>query len=506
MSVLKKLAGHTLVYGLSTIFARFLNFLLVPLHARTFIPHDFGIIQEVYAYIAFFNIIYTYGMETAYFRFATKTQNSMQNAFDSTFSAIFTSSMVLSGFIFIFSAPIAQLLGIADKQVIVQYVSLLMAVDALVAIPFAKVRLLNKVYLFAGARLSSIFLNIFFNFFYLVFCPLIARGDMFVGFAPYLPYVFYKDNYGVEYVFLSNLLSNLAFIPFLLPVMRRYRFSLDITYLKSILIYSFPILITGIAGTVNEMFSRALLKDLLPTGFYKGITNMAALGIFSAAYKFSVFMTIVIQAFRYASEPFFFSHASAQDAKALYAKVMLYFILVCCFIFCFISINVHWIASIFLGNSLYNEGLVIVPMLLFAAMLLGIYYNLSIWYKLTDMTYWGTYITLGGAAVTIVGNYILIPLYGYVGSVYTTLACYTVMTVASYILGQKYYKVPYAAWRLIAIMLTSYGIVYVLTNIELVKNYDILTDNMILFAIFGCTFVWFYLNNKKSKLILHHEQ
>ena len=217
----------------------------------------------------------------------------------------------------------------------------------------------------------------------------------------------------------------------------------------------------GLAGVTNEMLSRAMLKKILPDGFYPGISNQGALGIFGAAYKLSVFMTLAIQAFRYAAEPFFFSRASDIDSKALFGKVMHWFIVFGCLILLVISLNLDIIGKLFLRSPTYREGLVVVPVLLLANLFLGIYYNLSAWFKLTDKTYWGTIISFSGALITIIFNILLIPVAGYMGSAFVTLICYSFMSITSFFIGQKFYPIQYSYGKDISYIIITTIIIYI---------------------------------------------
>ena len=381
-------------------------------------------------------------METAYFRFATKKDSSSAHSYTNGMSSIFLTSMLFSGSIYLFAGSIAEILGYPDKKNVIEWIAIILATDAIVAIPFAKLRLLNRVYLFAGAKISSIILNIFFNIFFLIVCPNVMNDGFFPSLKPLIE-SFYDPKLGIGYIFAANLMSNLAYFPFLIPSFRGLKLKIDFVALKAMFIYGFPILIMGIAGTVNDMFSRIMLKELLPVNFYPGKTSLAALGIFGACYKLAVFMILAVQAFRYASEPFFFSNSHDKNAPALFGRVMKYFVIVTVSIFLFVSINVDWLANILQITDVYKEGLIIVPVLLMANLFMGIYFNLSVWYKLTDKTYWGTYITIGGALITVAANYFLIPKIGYMGSVWATFSAYFLMSAASYFIGQKYYPVPY---------------------------------------------------------------
>lgn len=463
--MLKKLASHTAIYGLTTIAGRFLNYWLTPLHTSVLLPSEFGVVTSIYAYIAFLNVVYTYGMETAYFRFSTKDESQSDKSFQNAFLSIFASSLIFTGLIYLFSDQIASFLGYANSGSIVRWVSYILALDAISAIPFAKLRLLKKVYLFSAAKISSILINIFLNLFFLLFCPAVLND----GFLPELhPFIssFYSLENPLRYIFIANLAANLVYLPFILSVFRNFKLGFDFTYFKSMFWYSFPILLTGLAGTVNEMFSRLMLERLLPPNFYPNQTNMDALGVFGACYKMAVFMTISIQAFRFASEPFFFSNAKDKNAPEMYARVMHFFVLACMCIFLAVSVNVDWLSTIFLRNDIYKTGLNIVPVLLMANVFMGIYFNLSIWYKLTDKTSWGTYITLGGAVITIVSNIILIPYFGYTGSVWATFVTYLTMVIFSYLIGQKYFKVPYNLYTILFTICLGISLFFVCKYID----------------------------------------
>jgi O-antigen/teichoic acid export membrane protein len=265
--------------------------------------------------------------------------------------------------------------------------------------------------------------------------------------------------------------------------------------------YAFPIMIMGLAGVTNEMLSRAVLKKWLPPNFYPDYSNQAALGIFGAVYKLSIFMTLAIQAFRYAAEPFFFSRAKDKDSKELFSNVMHWFIIFSSFIFIIISLNLDVIGYLFLRNPTYREGLNIVPVLLLANLFYGIYYNLSVWFKLTDKTYYGTMISIFGAVVTILLNYLLIPILGYLGSSISSLVCYISMAGLSFTLGRKHYSVQYKTGRgLIYIVLSS---LIILVGYYPHPSFSV-TNKIIQFLmilIFG-TVVWI-LEKDTIKTILH---
>lgn len=442
MSSLKKLASDTALYGISSILGRVLNYLLIMLHTRVFLAGELGVVTELYAYVAFFNVLYTYGMETAFFRFATRNKSDSSVVFHTAFTSVLISSLVLSAILALMAYPIMDWLDYEGKEHIVYWIAALMAIDAITAIPFAKLRLDNRPILFVTAKLINIFLNIALNLLFLLAIPKIIAGEWLAGLRDAAT-ALYVEAWDVEYVFLANLLANATLILLLLPVWKQVRLRIQKIYWKPMLVYAYPLLLMGLAGVTNEMLSRAMLRHVLPEGFYEAYDNEAALGIFGACYKLSIFMMLAIQAFRYASEPFFFSKAEEKDSTTVFATVMHYFVIVCCFILFAVTVNLTWIAPIFLKRDIYLEGLEVVPILLLAYLFYGVYSNLSIWFKLSDKTAYGTWFTGTGAALTVGLNFLLIPVMGYVGAAMVTLIIYVYMTILCYYYGQKHYPIPY---------------------------------------------------------------
>jgi O-antigen/teichoic acid export membrane protein len=253
----------------------------------------------------------------------------------------------------------------------------------------------------------------------------------------------YSPEIGLGYAFLSNLIANTLFIPLLIKEFLQWRPKMDWKLYKEMLLYSFPILLGGIAYTINETMDRLLLKYWLPTNFYEGMSNLDAVGIYSGCYKLSIFISLAIQGYRYAAEPFFFNKSQDKNSPQIFALTTHYFIIICCLMMVAVCANLHWLSELFLRNEAYKNGLIIVPFLLMANIMLGIYFNLSVWYKTTDKTIYGAYISGVGALITILLNFILIPIIGYLGSAITTFICYTAMTIICYVLGQKYQTIPY---------------------------------------------------------------
>lgn len=435
MNPIKKLASQTVIYGLSQIVGRFVNYLLVPLHTALFSTSEYGINILLYSYVTFFNVLLTYGMETAFFRFSQKKDNPNQ-VYSTALTSLISTSIFFGIVIWIFSPQIATAIKIPDYPQYVTYFALIMALDAISAIPFAYLRQQNRPIKFAIVKNINIFTNILLNLYFLLLCPFVNKK-----YGINLP--FYSGHVHLGYVFIANLVASIITIPLLgKEIIAIKRASFNKVLWKEMLIYGLPLMVVGFAGMINETLDRIIISYVY-TDVNEGLR---ATGIYGANYKLSILMTLFIQAFRYAAEPFFFNHAKGSDKRQIYAVVMNYFTIVCLFLFLlvtfYISIFKHFI------NEPYWEGLHTVPILLLANMFLGMYYNLSIWYKLSDNTNKGALISLFGAGVTVVANLVLIPLMGYTGSAWATFICYLSMVVMCYLLGAKYYPIPYQVGRL----------------------------------------------------------
>lgn len=432
---MKRLAGQTAIYGLSSIIGRLINFLLVPLYTNVlFNTSEYGIIAEMYAYVAFLLIILTYGMETAFFRFSQADNPPQQNVFSTTLISVASTSSLFIVLVLLLREPLAHWMHYPDNTEYIVWLGMIIGLDALNAIPFARLRAENKAFLFASLKLIGIGINIALILFFLLLCPwLIDSGPS--SLQPFVSLV-YREHIGVGYVFVANLIATALTTMLLLPVMLRTRPSFSVTLWRKMVYYAFPLLLAGFAGVINESLDKLLLKYMLPENI-----AMSHVGIYSACYKIPVFMTIFIQAFRFAAEPFFFAQSKETNAPLLYARVMKYFVVGCLFIFLGIMLFMD-IVQYFVGDA-YRVGLGIVPVLLLANLFLGIYFNLSIWYKLTGQTRFGAWIALAGASITIALNIWWIPILGYHGSAWATLVCYFFMMTTSYVYGQKHYPVPY---------------------------------------------------------------
>lgn len=493
MRPLQKLASETALYGLSSVIGRALNFLLVPFYTSMLLPAEYGIMTEWYVYIAFLQVVYTYGMETAYFRFSQQEPA----AFDIAFSAMLTSSLVFSGLLVFLATPITLALGYPAHAHYVYYLAAILAVDTLLVIPFARLRLQKRALFFASTKLLQIGLNIFLNLGLLYGCAHIAAGHYLPSLQPWVAH-WYDPARKVEYILIANLVANAATLPLFSKSIAQVKFQLSWQALRPMLMYAFPLLLMGLAGTVNEMLSRAMLRHWLPADFYPGQSSETVLGIFGACYKLSVFMQLGIQAFRYAAEPFFFAQAQQRNAPALFSTVMHWFILAACFTLFAVSANLDLLGQLLLRSATYRTALPIVPYLLLGYLLLGVYYNLSVWFKLTDKTYYGTWLTLAGAVINIVLNKLLIPQIGYWGSVWATVASYGCMAALSYYWGQKYYPIPYQMSRLLLYIIGTLTSVHLINSIPYVSRPQAVISNLLLTMLFGAVLYGIGCSKKRN--------
>ncbi|HEX8328753.1 MAG TPA: polysaccharide biosynthesis C-terminal domain-containing protein [Hymenobacter sp.] len=442
------MASQTAVYGVSSIVGRVLTYFLVPVYTKAFAAAEYGVVTGLYAYISFLNVVFTYGMETTFFRFANRPGADRQELYSRTLSLLLVSTVVLTGILILLARPLLGLLEIpAEHERYAVWMALILGLDALTAIPFARLRLENKARKFAAIKLVGIVANVVLNLFFIILCPAVMSGKWLPSLQPLVARL-YDPTLGVGYVFLSNLFASGLTLLLLWRELLDFRFGLNLAFLKPLLQYAYPLMLMGLAGMVNETLDRILLPKWLPDNFYPGQSSLTAVGIYGACYKLSIFMTLVIQAFRYAAEPFFFSQSTDKNSPATFALILKWFTLCCAVIFVGISLNVEDIAGTFLQRPEYLQGLGVVPILLLANLFLGVYYNLSVWFKLTDKTYYGTYIGAGGAVLTIVLNFLLIPVLGYMGSAIATLACYFMMAMLCWRLGERHFPVPYPALRL----------------------------------------------------------
>jgi O-antigen/teichoic acid export membrane protein len=445
LSGIKKLAGQTLWYGVSSIAARFLNYLLTPYLTNASVLREtyYGEMSIIYAAIPFLNILFTYGLETAYFRFS-KTKEAEKEVYSTATLSLMASTAVFTVILLLFKQPLANLLGVPNRPEYITLAAFIIALDALAALAFAKLRYEGKPRKFAAIRIAGIVINIGLTIFFLSVCPAIQEKDPngFIG-------VWYDKSFGVGYILLANLLQAFFTLLFLSKEFFSFRWQFNAKLWKEIIVYSSPLILAGFAGMINETFDRIMLNWWTADPEPK-----IQVAIYSACYKLSILITLSVQAFRMAAEPFFFSAAQGQQPQRIYARVMKFFVITICFMFLAVALFLDlW--KHFIQNPDQWEGLRVVPILLLANMFLGVYYNLSIWYKLTGKTGAGARITLIGAAITLVINYLFIPRFGYMACAWATFFCYGTMMVVSYKWGQKHYRIPYPTKKLLAYFIIS---------------------------------------------------
>lgn len=487
MNPLKKLAGQTAVYGLSSILGRLLNYLMVPLYTKFFEPEAYGVVGELYAYVGFLVVFLTFGMETTFFRFSNIEGNNKNTIYNqaATFIVALNLSFLLVSVVF--SQGIANFMDYPNHREYVIWFALIVSMDALSSIPLAKLRLEDRPKKFAIVQLTNIGVNIALNLFFILFCKgLYDSGNSF-----FLVDWIYSPEIGVGYIFIANLLSSLVRPILLWKEFKEIRIKVDKPVMKEMVYYAFPLLIAGFAGIINEVIDRILLRRILQENYSRSYA-LAQVGIYSACYKLSIMITLFIQAFRYAAEPFFFSQSNDENHKKVYSKVMTYFVITVSAIFLVVTLYID-IFKYFIPNEAYWEGLKIVPILLLANIFLGIYYNQSIWYKLAHKTRYGSYISVGGAILTLILNIALIPWIGYMGSAIATLVVYFAQTVASWKLGQIHYPIKYNLRKIGFYLILA----ILLFLISLLFNFDSifvkLLLNTILLGLF--IFVVFVLEN-----------
>ncbi len=472
MSALKKLASQTAVYGLSQIVGRFVNYLLVPLHTALFAASDYGVNTLMYSYVTFFNVLLTYGMETAFFRFSSK-HDKPNDVYSTALRSLIGSSLLFIALLSLFAQPVASLIQLPQHPEYVIYFAIIIGLDAVSAVPFAYLRHHNKPLRFAIVKNINIFTNILLNLYFLLLCPYVYKQYNIL-----LP--LFNGTVTVGMIFISNLVASVITIPLLLPEFRAItKGAFDKKLWRDMLAYGLPLMVVGFAGMINETLDRTIITYFYPTREEGFIAN----GIYGANYKLSILMTLFIQAFRYAAEPFFFNHAKDNDKRNIYARVMDYFVLVCLALFLMVTLFID-VFKYFL-NSTYWSGLHIVPVLLIANMFLGIYYNLSIWYKLSDNTNKGAVISIVGAIITIAANIILVPLMGYTGAAWATLICYVSMTIICYVMGMKYYPIPYHLAKLCGYILLALVLYKISSFVEINSTVLKHSFSALLIIIFG---------------------
>jgi O-antigen/teichoic acid export membrane protein len=474
-------------YGVSSIAARFINYLLTPYLTFKFTESQYGEMSIVYSFIPFMNVVFTYGMETAFFRFAN--QSDKQKVYNTTSISLVLSTVLLTLGLILLQGPLGILLQISDHPEYLSLCAAMIALDALCIIPFAKLRQDGRPLKFAFVKVGGILINILSIYFFLSICPRILAHDPSHWISRY-----YSENWAVGYVLLANVIQNAITLLLLSKELFGFEWKLDSALWKEMMKYGLPLIIAGFAGMINETFDRIMLGWWAPVASV--VEAKAEVGIYSACYKLSILISLAVQAFRMGAEPFFFKQAQQENAPKVYARVMKFFVITLCFMFLLVAMYLD-VWKLFIRNPKMWVGLKVVPILLLANMFLGIYYNLSVWYKLGNKTIAGAYITLFGAAITLFINWLLIPYFSYMACAWATFACYGTMMVISYMWGQKEYRIPYATKKLIAYMVIV--VLLFLIHKAAIYFFTVQWFSLVFASLLLACFTWFILLVEKKE-------
>lgn len=439
MSLYKKLFKQTAIYGLATVVPRLMSFLLNPLYVYYLTDKSkMGEVSIIFSYLIFFNVVLTYGMETAFFRFYNKEENK-KGVVSTAMISLLGSTLAFLIVALLFQNQIANLTDISKNYLV--YTILILAIDTLSVIPFAKLRAESRPIKYALIKIANVAINLGLNIFFLAFLPKLAQD------ANSIFRNIYSENFQIGYIFVSNVIASLFTLIILIPDYFKLKWDFDKQLWKKMLQYGFPILIAGIAFAINEHFDKILLKLMK--------VDLADIGAYSACYKIGMFMVLFRTAYTLGIEPFFFSHAKNENAPQTYAEITKYFVIFGSFMSLGIIVFADVLKLVLVPNADYWNAMDVVPMIVIANFFLGIYTNLSVWYKLIDKTKIGAYISLIGAAVTLIINFLLIPIIGFLGSAIATILAYGSMMLISYKLGQKEYPIPYDKQKISFYLLLS---------------------------------------------------
>lgn len=468
MSGLKTLFKQTFIYGLATVLPRMLSFILVPLYTTKGVLSsvaEYGEVSVIFSYFVLFNVVLAYGLETAFFRFFNKDDNKDAVIGTSAISIIVSSSVFFI-LALIFQNEIANSIDINVKYI--NLVVWILLFDALVIIPFAWLRATQRPMRYAILKIVNVIINIGLNLFFLLALKKLAINNSLFD-------SIYKPNFEISYIFIANLIASAITLLLMMPFYAKMTYVFNAKLWKSMMKYALPVLIAGIAFSINETFDRILLKALLPP-------NVAStdIGMYSACYKISLFMTLFATAYRLGIEPFFFSHAKSENPQKNYAKILEFFVALGSIILLFVVVFADVLKPFIVRSEAYWEAMWVVPIILIANFCLGIYHNLSVWYKITDKTKFGAYISIIGAFVTLGINFMFIKAYSYKASAIATLVAYTIMMVLSYYFGRKYYPIPYNLKKISVYLLLSIGL-SLLSFYQFRSNYVVGISMLIVF-------------------------
>jgi len=477
LSTLKRFFKDTIIYGIAAVLPRAINIFLVKLHTSTLEANKYAVNTDYYVYAAYFNALLTYGMETAFFRFFSK-EKEKGKVVSTVFISLLITTLIFLGVLLFFNNSIAVFFGFKNPlffKLLVWTITL----DTLVVVPYAYLRVCNKPIRFTFYKVVNILVFAFLNVFLLWFVPYALQNNISL---PNFITNYYNSYPKVMHIFVAGTVASLSSFLLLFPMVFKFKISFDFHLLKKMLRYSLPIMVGSLAFVTNENLDKLLLGNIL--GEYK-------MGIYAACYKLGVFMTLYIMAFRLGAEPFFFNQADKKNAKETYAKILTWFTIFGSFFMLIVVVFIDFFAKILLGKPEYFEALYIVPIILLANLFLGIYNNLSVWYKLTDKTKYGMYFSVFGAIITVVFNIVLIPKIGFLAAALATLVTYSFMMLLSYFVGKKHYPVPYqlkkvGIYLLITILFSSASFLYFR------GNYWFSMTTIFLF------FGWIYWNEKEE--------
>jgi O-antigen/teichoic acid export membrane protein len=493
LSSIKKLAGQTLWYGVPTIASRFLGYLMnMALPFFIALPEKTADLVQVYTIIPFLNVLYAYGMETAYFRFSQT--HDKQKLYSTLSISLFFSSIVFTLVLLLCKDALVGAADLTSHPEYVLWMTAIIAVDNLNTLPFAKLRQEDRPRRYAFARIAGIVINLSIVIFFLGVVPKILKNN-----PESLLNLIYNKDVGLGYYLLGNLCGSLFTLFLLSKEIRQIKLSFDTVLWKEVMKYSAPLIIVGLGGMVNDVLSRLIYRHVVDLPKLQADHE---LGIFANIFRIALLITILIQAFRMAAEPFFFNKSKDVNAQRTYARVMKFFVIACCFMFLLIGLYLDvfkWIFTTF-ANPRWAEGLQVVPLLALGNIFLGIYYNLSVWYKLTNKNAYGAAITIIGAIITIVLNIVLIPKLHYTGAAIATFSCYLFMMVSSYTLGQKYYRVPYPVKKLLSYIVLVVLLYLIHLGITAIYPKHLWFSLTIATLLFG-SFAWFITKIEKKELV-----
>ena len=479
LGLYKNLFKQTAIYGLATVFPRMMSFFLVPLYTELLPKEAYGKVTIIFSYIIFFNVILAYGMETAFFRFYSK-ETDKKSVIETAMVSIFCTTIIFLIPALLFRNALAQY-----SEIDVQYVTYsiwILALDALVVIPFSKLRANQKPMVYAMIKMGNVTINLILNIFFLIFLPKLASSNPGSLFD-----TMYFENFQIGYIFVSLVVSSFATFIALSSDYFKVHWHVDFALWKRMMRYGLPILVAGIAFAVNEQFDKILLGKLLP----KNIAD-AEVGVYAACYKLGLFMVLFRTAYTLGIEPFFFSHADKENATQTYATVTKYFVIFGSLIMLAVIVFADLFKSIMIRDSSYWEAMKVVPLIILANFFLGIYTNLSVWYKLIDKTYIGAWISIVGAIVTLALNFLLIPKFSYMGSAIATISAYGSMMLISYFVGQRHYPIPYDKKKIVGYL----GVSIVFS----IVSFYFFRENYFVGAALLAVFLYFIYHNEKETL------